>query len=172
MGMIQRYSRATQSSNLMDDAQHHQTEPLAAVALSDVGIDGIGNLLFRVKYANDGTSYNDLLAKWTAIVEKKAINRKWPSHITAKTVAALSLDHFLNDVCPGCTGKGHMPIAGASRPILSDDPCPVCDGKGTLEPQCDKRLLDYVRDMVESLNETTRHAAGTAMKKLADDMQL
>ncbi|HEX8957677.1 MAG TPA: hypothetical protein VF798_15460 [Burkholderiaceae bacterium] len=170
MGIVERYCRATQSSNLMDDAQHHSTEALAAVALSDLGINGIGNLLFRVKYANDATSYHRLAAKWEAIVIGKAANRKWPSHVPPKKVAQLALAHFLNDVCRGCSGKGHLPINGA--PVLSDEPCPVCDGRGTVDVDCERRLEDYVRDMVESLNEMVRHAGALALRKLAGAMEV
>ncbi|MBV8666716.1 MAG: hypothetical protein JO269_09550 [Burkholderiaceae bacterium] len=171
MGIIGKYARATQSSNLMDDELHHNTEPLAAVALSGgADINAIGNLLFRVKYANDATSYNHLLESWIKIVAGKAVTRKWPSHILAPIVAKVSLDHFLNDVCPACSGKGHLPIFGA--PILSDDPCRVCDGRGTLKVSADRRCIKQVEDMVETLNDFVRMAAGNAMRKLADDMEL
>jgi hypothetical protein len=165
MGIVEKYCRATQSSNLKDDAQHHSTEALAAVALSDLGFNGIGNLLFRVKYANDATSYRRLAERWETIVLAKSQHRKWPSHVPPKKVAELALAHFLNDVCPGCSGKGHLPLDAA--PILSDDPCPVCAGRGTVDVDCERRLEDYVKDMVESLNEMVRHAGALALRKLA-----
>jgi hypothetical protein len=162
-----------QSSNLRDDAQHHNTEPLAAVALSGgQGVLAIGNLLFRTKYANDATSYPELLAKWKVIVAAKAAHRKWPKHIVAAKVANMSLDHFLNDVCPVCTGRAHVPIENGGRAVLSDRPCPACQGTGTKPLQCEPNWKDYILDMVESLNDITRNAADVAMRKLARDMDL
>jgi len=172
MSIAEKYARATISSNLRDDAHHHNTESLAAVALSDPDkINGIGHLLMRVKVANDASSYPALSVKWTVIVESKSINRKWPSHVVAHKVAKASLDHFLNDRCPICTGIGHLPLAGASRPVLSDDPCPACNGQGTRALECNARTLDYVQSMVETLHDLMRHAAGRAMQKLSNDME-
>jgi hypothetical protein len=79
MGIIQSYCSATLSTNLRDDEFHHSTEKLAAVAMSRQ----LGNLLFRVKYANDATTYNTLLEAWKTRVATKAKLRQWPKHIIA-----------------------------------------------------------------------------------------
>lgn len=163
--LAQRYSRATQSSNLKDDSHHYQTEVLAAVALSSA----FGSLLFRVKYANDATSHNALLEKWTVLVEQKSVFRGWPSHIVPATVAATSLEYWLCDICEHCEGKGYHALAGA--PVLSDDPCKVCKGSGKKPLTCEKRIRDYVEDMVQTLERMTLHAGSEAMRKLAKQME-
>lgn len=168
MGITARYASATRSSNLKDDAHHHQTEPLAAVALcGETGMNDISHLIWRVKFANDATSFKPLQMKWMEIVKKKSAHRKWPSHISTYSVATKSLNHFLNDICPVCMGKGHLSLFGT--PVLSDEPCPACNGQGVKELDCGKDLRDYVSDMVESLEEMQRFAAVQAMRKLACD---
>lgn len=71
MGFAEKYVASIGSSNLMDDAQHHQTDPLAAAALAG----DIGALLCRVKYADgvltrmfEGSQQNlaQLLRFWKA----------------------------------------------------------------------------------------------------------
>lgn len=170
MQIIERYARSAQSSNLRDNEHNHQTEPLAAAALCEgVGVAKIGAILWRVKYSNDATSYKSLLEKWSDIVKDKSISRKWPSHIVPATVAKTSLDYFLNDTCPVCLGRGHPLIDGA-RPVLSDDDCDHCQGQGKRPMDCNGRLRDYCRDMVETLSEIQRYAASQVMKKLSDNM--
>lgn len=166
MGIIKSYSRATQSSNLMDDAHHHATEKLAAVALSGVPTGSPANLLFRVKYANDATSYPALLAEWETIVSTKAVIRTWPQHINARKVARLSLEYWLNDVCPVCGGKGHLPLDHTPN-VLSDDPCPACDGTTVKPLACEENWRKYITEMVEALSAMTVHAGGEAIKKLS-----
>jgi hypothetical protein len=166
VGIIESYSRATQSSNLRDDEHHHQTEKLAAVALSSE----LGAKLFRVKYGNDATSYHALLAAWKDKVEKKAGLRHWPKHITAHKVAEMSLRHWLNDVCEPCSGKGFEVIPGS--PMLSDAPCKACKGDGKRALVCEENWRDFITDMIEDLDEMARGAASNAMKRLANDMDI
>lgn len=167
MGIVQSYCRATISSNLKDDEFHHQTEKLAAVALSG----RLGSMLFRVKYANDHTSYNTLKEAWTEVVTAKSVLRQWPKEVSAKKIARISLDYWQNDVCTECGGTGHKPLALVPN-VLSDDPCPACHGTTKKPLQVKHNIRDYVADMVETIEEMTRHAAGEAMRKLADDMEL
>lgn len=164
--LAQRYSKATQSSDLTDDQWHTQTDILAAVALSSA----LGTLLFRVKYANDATTYPTLLEKWLVIVGKKAALRSWPSHIKITVVAEQSLRHWLHDVCETCAGKGYKVMEGA--PILSDEPCKGCHGTGKKPLACEKRHQDYVADMVEALEQMTLRAGSAALRKLAQNMDL
>lgn len=162
--IAQKYSRATQTSDLKDDAHHHQTEVLAAVALSSE----LGSLLFRVKFGNDATSHKALLEKWLVIVGKKSVFRSWPSHVAQDKVAQASLEYWLCDLCGHCEGKGYHVLAGA--PVLSDDPCKVCKGTGKKPLACEKRIRDYVEDMVQTLEVMTIHASGEAMRKLSQQM--
>ncbi|MDC8759045.1 hypothetical protein [Janthinobacterium fluminis] len=118
MNVIQKYTRALGSSNLRDDAHHHSTEVLAAAALCH----DLGTKLFRVKYAGDATSYPALLEAWREVVITKAAHRTWPADVSPAKVARLSLDHWLNDVCLACTGRGYEPVRGKAS-TMSDVPC-------------------------------------------------
>lgn len=167
MGIVESYSRATQSSNLQDDQFHHTTEKLAAVALSST----LGSLLFRVKYANDATSYARLLSDWVDIVVLKAAIRNWPTEISPKKIARLSLEYWFNDLCQTCGGKGYPAIENVPN-VLSDKQCKACDGTGKRAVTAKHNLIDYVTDMVETLEEMTRHAGAQAIKKLAQEITL
>jgi hypothetical protein len=169
MGIVQKYSRATLSSNLKDDAFHHDHEKLAAVALSGVATGSPANLLFRVKYANDYTSYPALLGEWETIVLIKAVTRNWPQHINAKSIARQSLEHWVMDVCPVCVGRGHLPVENVPT-VLSDDPCPACSGTGAKPIECEKRNLKYFKELIECLDSMVQNGAILAMKKLRRNM--
>ncbi len=167
MQIIKKYSRAVGSSNLKDDATHHHTEVLAAVALSGVATGSIGHILFRVKYANDASSFSRLLGEWETEVSIKAVLRSWPQHINAKKVARLSLEYWLNDVCSVCGGKGHPELMPR---VLDDGPCPACNGSGIKKIECEENWRKYITEMTESLNEMARHTSSVAMQKLSKDM--
>lgn len=169
MGIVQSYCSATLSSNLKDDEFHHATEKLAAVAISGMPTGSPANLLFRVKYANDATSYNALLGEWETIVSTKAVIRSWPKHINARKVARLSLEHWVNDVCPVCSGRGHVPLAGIPN-VLDDAPCQSCRGTAIKPLICEENWRKYITEMVEALDSMAVYAGGEAIKKLANDM--
>jgi len=164
MNVIEKYTRSVNSSNLKDDEFHHGTDVLAAVALSS----DVGSLFYRVKYANDATSYAALLGKWRDIVTKKAALRTWPSHISAAKVAEISLKHWLNDLCEPCGGRGVEAYRSGKQ--ISDIACKVCGGSAKKGVVCDHRERDYIEDMVSELDGYAFHAAGVAMRKLRQQM--
>lgn len=168
--IAQKYARATQSSNLKSDEFHHDTDKLAAVALS--GGAGFGNLLFRVKYANDSTSYVALAEAWEWEVKKRAAldRRPWPLHINAAAVAKASLKYWLNDLCPVCGGKGVKKMEFVD--VLSDEPCESCEGSGKRPMDCDARIHGYVAQMVLVIEAMTITAGANAMRRLSSDMDL
>lgn len=192
MGIVKKYARATISSNLRDDAYHHDHEKLAAVAAAGL-IDGVwphSNMLLRVKYAGDASSYPRLAEEWRALVKIKAALRGWPVEVSASKVARLALNHWLTDVCPACGGRGGLPHNEITS-VISDDPCPVCAGAGTrpleLRPVAVRdygsaticiwfphirpaRLIPYVQAMVELLEGLTIRAGSEAIRQLAGDM--
>jgi hypothetical protein len=155
------------SSNLRDDAHHHSTEVLAAAALCR----DLGTKLFRVKYAGDPTTYPALLEVWREIVIIKAQHRRWPADVSPAKIARLSLDHWLNDVCPACTGRSYEPVKGVPR-LMSDMPCRACMGTGRRAIEAKHNLLQLVADMVESLDAMSSHAASQTMRRLATEMEL
>lgn len=168
--LAQKYAKATQSSNLKSDEYHFDTDKLAAVALS--GGAGFGNLLFRVKYANDATSYVALAEAWEWEVRRRAADpkEKWPEHVKPATVAKSALKYWLNDLCPCCGGKGVRKMEFVD--ILSDEPCEVCEGSGKRPIECDPRIYAYVGPMVLVLEAMTITAGSNAMRKLASDMDV
>ncbi len=167
MNVIQKYTRSITTSNLRDDAHHHHTEVLAAAALCR----DLGTKLFRVKYASDATSYPALLEAWREIVIGKAATRSWPADVSPAKMARLSLDHWLNDVCPACTGRAYEPVRGAPS-VMSDVLCRTCRGTGRRAVKAKHNELKYVEQMVEALDAISAHAAGQTMKRLAADMDL
>jgi hypothetical protein len=164
--MARRYARATQSNNLKSDEFHHDVDSLAAVAMSTE----LGSMLFRVKFANDATSYVRLAQTWEWEVKKRAALAQWPIQINDAMVAKASLKHWLNDLCPACTGKGvqKKPFEDA----LSDDACEICEGTGKRPVDCHPRIKEYVEQMVFALDEAAVVAGGQAIAKLADDADL
>jgi len=170
MGVIEKYSRSINSSNLRSDELHYEADSLAAVAMVDLSTEGLGGLLFRVKYGNDATSYNTLLMAWKDKVARKAELRKWPRHITARKVAEISLSYWINDACEACEGRGYEMLPNS--PVLSDEPCRCCKGEKKKPLVCEANWRDYILDMLEDLDEMARFSAGRAMQKLARDMEL
>jgi hypothetical protein len=167
--LAQKYARATQSSNLKNDGYHFDTDKLAAVALSG---GGFGNLLFRVKFANDATSYVRLAEAWEWEVKKRAALARppWPMHIKEANVAKAALKYWLNDLCPVCGGKGVSKMEFVD--VLSDDPCDHCEGSGKRPMECADQIRRYAVEMVYVLEEITIAAGSQAMRKLASDMDL
>lgn len=163
MGIVEKYSRATISSNLRSDEHHFDTDKLAAVALSSE----FGAMLFRVKYANDATTYPRLQEEWRWYVKKRAALAHWPIHVKEQTVADKALAYWLNDLCPACGGRGVKKMDFVD--VLSDDPCDVCEGSGKKSISCEPRILKYVEEMVSALEGMTIVAGGNAIRKLADD---
>lgn len=160
------YARATQSSNLKSDELHFDTDKLAAVALSG----HLGSMLFRVKFANDATTYIGLAEAWEWEVKKLAAIDRWPEHIKDATVAKAALKYWLNDLCPACGGKCFQKHEFVDT--LSDDPCDLCEGTGKRPLEVEHRIYRYVNEMVGLLDSMAIRAAGVAMKKLAHDMDL
>jgi len=164
MGIVKQYSRATQSSNLRSDDRHHDTDKLAAVALSGP----MGSMLFRVKYAFDATSYPPLKEAWRYQVRLRASINGWPEHVKDQTVADEALAYWLNDQCPACAGRSFMKMEFVD--VLSDVPCPICLGSGKKPLIVNHRIKGKVAEMVDLLDTLTIEAGSAAVKKLADDM--
>ena len=167
MNIIKNYSIAVLSSNLRDDAHHHATDVLAAVALSGK----LGSKLYRVKYCNDASSYSNLLDTWIEIVSGAAKRRNWPKESRARKVATLSLEHYLKDICLVCKGRGHVPHGGIDR-VLSDEVCPCCNGTAKKRIEAPHAILKYVQEMVEMLESTALQASDSANRRLSQEFHL
>ncbi len=162
----ERYAGATRSSNLLDDAHHHTTDVLAAVALSS----DIGSLLMRVKYALDASSYPQLRAAWCEKVKFKADAAHWPTNINPRRVASVTLDYWINDRCPDCNALGFGKFENA--PTLTGDVCMTCDGTGTKPLACDNDMRKYAMDALHELECMIIEAGSKAIKKLANKFSL
>lgn len=167
MKIVMKYARAAESSNLRNDAYHHDTDTLAAVALSDLQF---GSLLFRAKYSNDAESYKRLEEEWEWEVKKRAALEGWPLRVDEKRVATESLKYWMNDICPVCGGKGVKKMEFVD--VLSDEACDHCEGSGKRSVDCDRHIRKWVEEMISALEGMTIMAAGAAMDKLSRDMDL
>lgn len=168
MGIVEKYSRGINSSNLRSDEHHFDIDSLTAVswATREKNCE-LGSLLFRVKYGNDATTFQALLDAWSIAVADK---RQWPKHLPAKKVAEKSLDYWLNDVCPACTGKGVQKLPNV--PVMGDEACQICDGTGKKPLMCEANWRDPILDMVYLLDRMAFDAAGRAMKLISNEMDL
>ncbi|MGK5004560.1 hypothetical protein [Janthinobacterium sp. LB2P70] len=171
MGFAEKYIASIGSSNLMDDAQHHQTDPLAAAALAG----DIGALLCRVKYADgtlnrmfEGNQQNlaQLLRIWTVEVIRRGQMRRWVPANTAwdaaaaqalyRRVAEKSLAHWLDSTCKGCSGTG-------VKALLGNGICTSCKGSGAAAIHGTAGLeLERVKDMVSELSAIADSHSGRA----------
>jgi hypothetical protein len=174
MGFADRFLHAVNSTNLQDDAHHHDTDPLCAAALADTAGAGIGSLLSRVKYA-DGTQHKlfesgsanlaQLLRIWTARVIEKGRERKWvkignawdgqAAEALYRRVAERSLVHWLDGRCESCSGSGNA----VDRRI-----CVPCKGTGKSQVGGQgferERVLDMVSELEGLLQAHNSRAAG------------
>ena len=169
MNIIEKYSRSTYSSNLRDDDNHHQTEPLLAVALSDKS--GIGSFLWRIKYANDASVYKPLLIKWTDIVERKSIKESWGKSIDFRQIARLSINYYIDDICKECNGTGKEKHLSNDQ-LLSDDDCKICNGTAKNKIPGFKNQIEYVARCIDVLKTKEREIGGRAIAKLARNFDL
>ncbi len=153
---IERYVRATQSTNLKDSPHDHNTEPLISMAFSKVNI---ACYLYRVKYCNDATSYTPLYENLLTILERKALARHWPVHVRPKLVADVALKYWINPLCYICKGRGEDVKINMRGGI--DRSCQVCDSTGKRPVQAENRIKEYVLDTVALLEEAEFEAIRT-----------
>lgn len=155
---IQKYARAVNSSSLADNELHHETDILAAMALSSK----FGSLLLRAKYSGDQHSILPLLEVWREIVVVRSKRGKW-AHL-ALASADISLWAWLDDICHICSGRGY-PIE-INTPTLKAATCQECNGTGRKPLQVDAEIKDYVLDCIQSLESMACEAGAKAMKKI------
>lgn len=172
----ERYLNALSTSNLQDDDQHHQTEPLVAAALADLsGGSGelFGSMLLRAHIAgvprqpveSAARELAVLLRVWTGEVARKGFDRKWmnikaewdikAAYAMYAKIARVSLAHWLGGECECC--KGTKVVAGRA--------CTHCDGTGREPVQGGAIEREKVLDMVSELEGLFQaHSARAAAK--------
>jgi len=176
MGFADRYIASLSASNLRDDADHHQAEPLTAAAFAAVAVSGdLGALLHRVKFADalarqafEGNPGNlaQLLRLWTEEVIKRGRARKWVPENTAwdadaaqklyRGVAEHSLAHWLDGNCASCGGTG----------VIERRACKACNGTGKADLTMAAGFVrEHTLNMVSELHSIVdSHAARAAAK--------
>ena len=173
MGFADKFVASLQSSNLRDDAFHHDLDAIAAAAMAG----DLGSLLCRVKYADgtinklfEGNSGNlaQLLRIWTARVVQKGRERKWVNERAAwdaqaaqalyRRVAERSLAYWLDGKCNTCNGTGT-----ANRMI-----CQSCKGSGRGEIGGGGFEREKALDMVSELEALVQSHSARASRRLAD----
>ena len=174
MGFAEKFVASLQSSNLRDDAFHHDLDAIAAAALAG----DLGSLLCRVKYADgtinklfEGNSGNlaPLLRIWTAAVTEKGKARQWvrinserdifTAHALYNRVAHASLAHWLDGHCKDCNGTGVS--------LKSLRCCVTCGGSGHAEVACAGGFeRECIKDMVSELIAICASHEGRALSLL------
>lgn len=178
MGFAEQFVAALGSSNLRDDALHHDLDVIAASALAG----GFGSLLCRVKYAvrapdicppGGNTDLALLLRLWEAEVRKKGEARRWirvrserdvaTAYVLYRRVARASLAYWLDGLCEACQGTGLAPDGAASGPAG----CRACGGSGHAAIACSGGFeRERIRDMISELEQIAGSHAGRAMALL------
>jgi hypothetical protein len=156
----ERYARATQASNLADDAHHHQLDIIKAVALAG----GLGGLLIRVKVGLDATSYPQLVDRWKQHITRMADTKHWPTCVKPEKVAVEVLRYWLNNVCKECTGLKY--VKHEKSPALKAEICPCCDGTGITPPKFANEYRRYALDAMSELEEIDLAVGINASKRL------
>jgi hypothetical protein len=177
----ERYLNALSTSNLQDDDQHHQTEPLVAAALADLsGGSGalFGTMLLRASIAgvprqaieSSARDLGVLLRVWTGEVARKGFDRKWmnikaewdikAAYAMYAKIARVSLAHWLGGECRVCNGTKTI----ASRACLH------CNGTGREPVQGGaierEKILDMVSEL-EGLLQAHSTRAGAKLRRAA-----
>lgn len=179
MGFAEKFVASLQSSNLRDDAFHHDLDVIAAAALAG----DLGALLCRVKYADgtinklfEGNSGNlaQLLRIWTAAVTEKGKARRWvrinsdrdifTAHALYKRVAQASLAHWLDGHCKSCNGTGVS--------LKSLRACVTCAGSGAADVSCAGGFeRERIKDMVSELSDVMMSHQWRAQRRLSNEVK-
>jgi hypothetical protein len=158
----ERYLQALSTSNLQDDDQHHQTEPLVAAALADLsgGAGALfGTMLLRASIAgvprqaveSSARDLGVLLRVWTGEVARKGFERKWmnikaewdikAAYAMYAKIARVSLAHWLGGECSACNGTK----------VVASRVCAHCAGTGREPIKGGALEVEHVKDMVSEL---------------------
>jgi len=163
LGIQERYVGAL-FGNLADDSLHHQTDLLAAVALSS----DLGSLLFRSKYGENIAGMSDMVAVWRHNVMSR-LAKRGHNPMVCDSIADTSLGHWLNSICRTCHGRQFDVIENC--PVLSEIVCPDCNGTGEKKLNCAPEIRGLVLDRIEELQKMERQSGAEAIKKLVGEVR-
>lgn len=174
----ERYGRAVNASNLIDDATHDNCAPLGASGWAGRYMSALGALLLRAKVA-DGTAsmlfesgarnLASILALWLPLVREKGRSRKWRREVTDRDitsaealyvrVAESSLAYWLDDRCNECEGA-----------TVDHDrrTCQRCGGSGKeklLMPEYEKNIALDLKNELEYIMQSHARRANYALRE-------
>ena len=172
MGVIERMTRATTSSNLKCDDLHFDADLIASSGLV-ARKKGLGALAFWSKYAQDNSKTKELLRElMTKFVGKKRQERSNLSKRVLHQIAESALCYWLTDVCRSCNGVEFE----VQEQILTDRPCKRCKGTGKevppnahdvgLDELENSRFRVEFQDCLDILNEAFTDYAERLAKKV------
>jgi len=179
------YAQAVLSGNLRQrEFRISHPDTLMAFAMVDTHLS---TFAYRPKVANDPAAFRRFMAMHRADVKKIAEKRHWaiplmveiePNHREVCQVAMplryvwnisdASLEAWVMDVCPACTGRRMELMDGQDgRRVLSDVPCKGCGGSGKSLPVVEPLfLLPFVGHVLEILTRRFEAVGRAANKKL------
>ena len=174
MGVIERMTRATTSSNLKCDETHFDADLIASSGFV-ARKKGLGALAFWSKYAQDQSKTKELLRElMTKFVGQKRQERSHLSKRVLHQIAEASLCYWLTDTCRACNGVKYEKLE-ANEQCLSDKPCKRCKGTGKEAPPNaqdvgldeleNSRFREEFADCLEILNEAFMDYAERLAKK-------
>ena len=175
MGVIERMTRATTSSNLKCDDLHFDADLIASSGFV-ARKRGLGALAFWSKYAQDTQKTKELLRE--LLTKFMGMKRAERSHLPKRTLHAIAeaaLCYWLTDVCRACKGVKYEKLA-ANEQVLSDKPCKRCKGSGKEAPPSahdvglddleNSRFQQEFADALQILNEAFMDYAERLAKKV------
>lgn len=170
MGVIERMTRATTSTNLKCDELHFDADLIASSGFV-ARRRGLGALAFWAKYAQDTSKTKELLRElMTQFVGKK---RQQRSHLPKRMlhdIAEAALCYWLTDVCRACKGVKFE----TKDQVLTDKACKRCGGTGKERPPAaqdcgidldNSRFREEFSDCIEILHHAFMDYAERLAKK-------
>ena len=123
---LERYSRATQSKNLvMSDWRTLDVDWLAAAGMSAIYGDPLGPMVARWLTGSAGEVFRVLAALQKSYSKAKTLNNDARDDIVS------AADWWYSRTCQDCGGRGHRQIP--DTPMMEYAACPTCNGTGARE---------------------------------------
>jgi hypothetical protein len=170
VGVIERMTRATTSTNLKCDELHFDADLIASSGFV-ARRRGLGALAFWAKYAQDNSKTKELLRElMTQFVGKKRQERSHLPKRMLHDIAEAALCYWLTDVCRSCKGVKFE----AQNQVLTDKVCKRCRGTGKEAPPAaqdcgidldNSRFREEFSDCIEILHHAFMDYASRLARK-------
>ena len=156
----ERITSAQGSSNLRELPPEQLGDVDILRAWGSVGIHNpIGVSLWRLKYGGQRREYQAALEGIVGVMARR-------NYSDIGSIARV-LNHWLDDICHACHGRGYDLVPGT--PALSERACQCCHGQGRtkLEKMNDQEVWLSFR-----IEQFERDVASAVMKKLDTDLDM